>query len=425
MMTTLTVLLFMAWIFQQPVESESISLSYCYEKAYENYPISKNIELQQQITDLNVRIANTGNYPEVAISGKASYQSEVTDFALPGGAGPPAVSKDQYEAALGLSQPIYNGGRVDIKKSLERARGEQEINAIKVEMHKIRTQIDQVYFGILLSQQQAKITELLIKNLREQIKTVRSRVENGILLPSQKHILEAELLKVQQDSVEIQSNIRAGYQVLGEIIGEEISTEIRLSMPSVEIDYKQLQPQRPEYALFNSTREAIKEQKKLAQANKLPTISAFGNAAFGRPGLNFLNDDFHDYYIVGLRLRWNVWDALNADKEQEVLQMKQQQVMRSEQAFSRQLNTSLDRIGQRIASIRENMQRDEQIIELREMIVKESASQLENGVITATEYITELNQKSQARLSLFLNEVRLSQAQVEYMTTLGINSKVE
>src|SRR5699024_9785987 len=123
-------------------------------------------------------------------------------------------------------------------------------------------------------------------------------------------------------------------------------------------DYRSLQPRRPEYELFRSTQETIEQQKKLAKTKKWPLLSAFGTAAYGRPGLNFLNDDFHDYYLVGLKVKWNFWDSQNAGLEQQALTLRQQQVEQNRRAFSRQLNASLDRISERISSIKENIERD-------------------------------------------------------------------
>lgn len=419
-MKLLAVLFLTIGSFQQSVPADSISLEYCYDKAEENYPTAKNIELQEKITELNVRIANTGYFPQLNVNGRASYQSEVTDFSLPGGGGPPGVSKDQYEGSVSVTQKIFNGGAVGIRKEMERAKGEQEIYSTKVELHQVRSQVDQVYFGILLSKQQAEVNSLLIENLQEQLQSVRSKVNNGILLPGQQHILKAELIKAQQDSANIQSNVRANYQVLSEIIGEDVKTSTALTLPEVEIGYQSLQPQRAEYDLFDSTDELLEQQKKLSQTKKLPTISAFGSASYGRPGLNFLNDDFHDYYMVGVKMRWSLFGFLNSSHEKQALQIHQQKVTQNKKAFTRQLEASLDRIRERISSIQENIERDKEIIALRNQVVEESASQLENGVITATDYVTELNRANKAKLSLYINRVQLAEAKIAYLTTMGV-----
>lgn len=404
-----------------PDPPDSITLAYCYRQAAENYPIAQNITLQHKITDLNVAIAQSGYYPQINTGGKASYQSEITQFSLPGAQEPPAPPKDQYEVSVDVTQKIYSAGAVGIRKKLERVKGRREIAASRVQLHQLRNQIDQIYFGILLSKRQADIIQLLIKNLEEQLSTVRSRVENGVMLASQQYIVEAELIKARQDSADIQSNIGTGYAVLSEIIGENISLQTDLKLPDVQVNYRSFQPQRPEYEAFEEARAVIEQRKALAEALKWPQVSAFGTAAYGRPGLNFLSEDFHDYYIAGVRVKWNLWDYVNGARQAEVLSIEQQKITQNRLAFDRQLQASLERIRGRIEALREKIKRDREIVKLRSKIVKETASQLKYGVITATEYVTELTEATQAELSLYINKIRLVQAQTDYLTTLGVS----
>lgn len=420
-MKTFIALLFVAGAMQQPATPDTLTLQDCYDRAAENYPLARNIELQEKIMKLNVQIAQTGYFPDVSLNGRASYQSEVTEFGLPGGGGAPAISKDQYEASLNISQAIFNGGATGIRKELERLAGEKEIQSIKVELHKIRSQIDQVYFGILLSQQQSEATRLFMEELEKRLQTVRSMVNNGAVLPSQQHILQAELIKARQDSARIRSNIRAGYAVLGELIGEGVPADTELSLPEIRADLPAMAPERPEYELFKTSEQLLDRQAQLAESRKLPGLSAFGTLGYGRPGYNFLNDDFHEYYMAGIRLRWNFTNFLNSEKEKQVLRIRRETVSQNRAAFDRQLNSTLERLNEEITTIRENLERDRQIISLREKIVEESASQLENGVITATDYITQLTRAQQARISLFTNRVRLARSRIEYATVLGVS----
>lgn len=419
-MTTLLTSLLILTFTNQSAPADSISLNYCYQQAEEYYPAAKNVALQEKITELNIKIVNTGYYPQVSVNGRASYQSEVTEFGLPGGGLPP-VSKDQYEASIQLSQNIYNGGVTGIRKDLERTQGMREVLSTKVELQQVRAQIDQVYFGILLSQQQMEATKLMISELEERLESVRSKVDNGVLLKSQQLILQAGLIKANQDSASIMANIKSGYLVLGELIGEDLNPSTKLTLPDPVSEGVMTDLARPEMALFENSVKALEQQKELAQTGKIPRISAFGTAAFGRPGLNFLNDDFHEYYMVGLRLNWNLMDFLNADEQIEVLNIRQKTIRQNEESFTLQLETQLSRTEERIKAIEENIIRDKEIIEIREQVVAESSNQLENGVITATEYITELTNANRARLSLLTNKIRLIQAQAEYRTALGLD----
>jgi outer membrane protein TolC len=59
------------------------------------------------------------------------------------------------------------------------------------------------------------------------------------------------------------------------------------------------------------------------------------------------------------------------------------------------------------------------IIDLREQVKVASSAQLENGVITANDYLREVNAEDQARQALITHRLQLLQAQINYQTTLG------
>ena len=407
---------------------DTLSLEYCYSRVEDHYPIANKIELQKQITNLNKKITNTASYPQLNFGASATYRSEVTEFQVSSGAGRtvgPDLSKDQYEAALDITQTIYNRGAIGIKKGLEQVRGEQQQESIKVQLQKIREQVNSVYFGILLAKKQLDIISTVSENLKAQIKSVRSKVENGAVLPTQQYILEAERIKITQDSTEIDANIRSAYTVLGQLIGEELTSDIPLMIPERNTITQNREASiqfRPEFDVFESNRQALEYQKELAQTKKIPSLSAFGTAAYGRPGFNFFENDLHGYYLVGLKLQWNFWGALNAGTRQEVYNLSQKSIKEEEKAFERQLKADLSKIKEEIASLESRIRKDDEIITLREKVVEVVSSQLENGTATATEYITELNKATQARLSMMMHRIKLAQAKVEYETALGIRA---
>ncbi len=404
------------------VQPDTLTLEYCYSRVENHYPLAQKIELQQKITDLNVQIANTGYFPQLEFGAQARYQSEVTQ--LPGGAafGQPVLSKDQYEFSMNVNQPVYNGGAVSIRKKLEETKGRQEKLSTEVQIQEIRSQVDQVYYSILLAQQQEKVVQLLIENLRAQLETVSSQVDNGAQLPSQKYVLQAELTKARQDSAKTSSNVTTGYEVLSELIGEAIAPDTPLELSDFEFTkLVKSAPGRAELKLFENSQTSFEYQKQLEATKKHPAISLFGTAAYGRPGFNFFENDLHGYYMAGVRIKWNFWDWSNAGKESQALTYQQQKVEEDSRAFKKQLNTTLNRVEERINMLKDQISRDEEIIDLREQVVAEKESQLRNGTITSTEYVTELNNALQAEYTLMIHKVQLSQAQAEYKTALGLN----
>ncbi|HLR76498.1 MAG TPA: TolC family protein, partial [Balneolaceae bacterium] len=216
-----------------------------------------------------------------------------------------------------------------------------------------------------------------------------------------------------------------GYLVLSELTGKQFRSDTKLALPEAAqiIRPDSLPKLRPRYKLFKSQINVLKTKKALTKTDMLPSISAFGTASYGRPGLNILNDDFHGFYIVGLQIKWGFWDLFNSNRKQQVLQIKQQQVKQDRLAFDVKIRSTLARINQQIQSLQKNIERDHRIVSLRENIVQQSAQQLKHGVITSTEYVTELTKANKARLSLFINRVKLAQEKTKYETILGLPVK--
>ena len=62
---------------------------------------------------------------------------------------------------------------------------------------------------------------------------------------------------------------------------------------------------------------------------------------------------------------------------------------------------------------------DKEIIDIRASVKDAAKAQLENGVITANDYLREINAEDQARQALITHELQLLQATINYKTISG------
>lgn len=402
----------------------SISLNDLYEKISVDYPSAKKQEIEAKIATINEQIAGANLYPELIISGRASYQSEVTEFQA-GAISPPAISKDQYNISLGLNQVLFDGGRTRSLSELAKISGEISQANLEVEIWNVRRQLDEVYFNTILLQKQLETTNVLLKDLNEQLELVRSRVKNGVLLPGNEYVMQAEILKIKQRKIQINEAIKAGYQVINYITGIEISEQTTLELPEEEglVNLEIEEIQRPELMMFDAQKKMLGVQDKINSAQKLPQISAFANTAYGRPGYNVFDDDLHVYWMIGLKANWSFKSFRNSEKKSSIVELEQQNVSASEDAFSRQVQSSLAKVRGQISAIEEQIVLDNQVVELRRKVAEEKKNELQQGVITSTEYITELNALSKSQLNLNLHQIQLLQAKNEYKSIKGLSWK--
>lgn len=399
---------------------KSISLEYCYKQIEASYPITQKFEIQKKIAELNDRIARSGLFPEVQINASASYQSDVTK--VPFAANAPELSKDHYNVSVDVTQPIYDGGRTGAKRKLEIEQSAAEDAGVKTELWNVRGQTEQVYFGILFLQKQSETVNVLIKDLEKQLKSVQAKINNGVLLPGNGLVLEAELLKVQQQNIQVRYDLEAAYEVLSELIGEEITPDTELEIPSVQaMDFIPREISRPELELFSVQTNTLNLQQELTASDKLPKVSAFAKTAYGRPGLNVFENDLQTFWIVGLKAQWSLKSLLNSGKKEEVLELQKRKIQADEETFRLGVKNELSKSVKKLEQLREQIDLDEKVLKLRELVVEEKKNLLEQGVITSTEYITELNAESQARLNLEIRQVQLIQSIIEYSTKKGIS----
>ncbi|HLZ16749.1 MAG TPA: hypothetical protein VKQ08_06905, partial [Cyclobacteriaceae bacterium] len=80
---------------------------------------------------------------------------------------------------------------------------------------------------------------------------------------------------------------------------------------------------------------------------------------------------------------------------------------------------SLKQQSGEITKLKELIEVDRKIIELRARIKSTAKAQLDNGVITANDYLRELNAEDQANENLIFHEIQLLLNQYGYKTTSG------
>ena len=406
------------------IAQESITLDLCYQKAIENYPLTRQKELLPLTNELKMKNLNKNYLPEMMVNGQVHYQSDVTktpfqNATIPGLEPIPTVEKDWYKISLDVNQVIYDGSITGRQKNLEGINLEIDQQNIDIELYKLKERVNQIYFNVLLLRENMHIIELHKTVLTAKLKDVESGIQNGIILASNADILKAEIIQIEQSLAELNIGIQTSIDILNEFTALELNTSTAFEMPDISIDMSGYLNNRPEYLLFTLQQNKLDASKKVLGAKLLPRLSAFGQAGYGRPGYDMLNPEFDDFYMIGARLHWNIWDWNRSGKEKDILDLQSKIIDTQKETFDKNIRIDLQNKIAEIRKIEEMIGRDLQIIELREKISKSTSSQLENGVITSTDYLTELNAESKSKLDLQAHKIQMAKAKLDYKATIG------
>jgi outer membrane protein TolC len=400
-------------------DSTTLTLDKAYNLARENYPLIRQKNLVRQTAALSIENISKGYLPQLNISGQAAYQSEVTSVPVKiPGFEIEEPSKDQYRITAELSQLLYDGGTTAAQKNVQQAGALVEEQRAEVDLYKVKERINQLYLGILLLDEQMKQVELVKKDIQLGIKRVEAQVQNGTAFRSNQLMLEAELLKNDQRNIELKANRKGLIDVLSLFINRQLPENAKLEMPASTVAV-QSTINRPELKLFSYQDSLYQVQRELVSAKNRPRTSLFVQGGYGKPGLNMLKNEFDLFYMAGLRLNWSLGNLYTSKREKEILSVNQQMVGVQKDVFLLNTNTQLKQQEAELQKLQQLIASDQQIINIRAQVKEAANAQLANGVITANDYLREVNAEDQARLSLIAHQLQLLQAQINYQTLAG------
>ena len=385
-----------------------ITLEECQRKTQENYPLVHQYGLVEKTKEYNLENAAKGYLPQFALSAKASYQSEVTEIPvkLPG-VDLKGVPKDQYQVMLELQQKIWDGGGIRMQKKQTTAEAEIEKEKLNVDMYALNSRVNDLYFGILLLDEQLKQNALLQDELERNYRQITAYVENGIANQADLDAVKVEQLNTKQKRVELVSSRMAYLKMLSLLVGEKLSQETVLEKPVPQDDISAVgEIRRPELSLFNAQGVGLQVQEKALNVRHLPQFGLFVQGAYGNPGLNMLKNEFSPYYIAGVRLSWNFGSLYTLKNDRKVIENKRRQLDNNRDVFLFNTRLEMTQQDQAIQSLEKQMQDDDEIIRLRTNIRKSAEAKVANGTLTVTEMLRELTNESLARQSKALHEIQ-------------------
>jgi outer membrane protein TolC len=402
-------------------QNSSISLLECYRQAQLQSSLGKNPDLMAQISQLQQQNIDASRMPMVKWNAKATWQNEVfgLPFSPPGGIDL-SVPHYNLQTSLETSYLLYDGGLTNAQKAIESAKLATEQQTVAVELNKLKDQVNQYFFGAILLQQQANHLQVTVRDLEARISQMEAGLRHGVVLDSDLKKLQVELLKLRSVFTGIISDRKAMLSVLSSLTGTEIMEEWELKAPDFDILKFETNVQRPELVLFDLQKKQLLLKNTILHASDKPKVGAFVQAGVGYPDpLNFFDEKISPFAIFGVQFSWKIWDWKNSAREHQQLEMQSMILENQKKAFEQNLSHQEQRFLENIRKIQEQLRQDDNIVTLQGDILKLLASQLDNGVITTTDYLLQSNAELQARLNQESHKIQLLQVQALYWTWKG------
>lgn len=411
---------------QQP-SSPTLELHALQQAAVAADPRGAELQLFNEQSALRLKNLAVLRLPTIGADAQAQYQSDVATAPLAGPGGRPlfAPPKATYDSAIRIDQRLFDPA-IAAQTALERAQLAEQQARLQTALYAVRQSVNEAFFAAAALHQRANTLAAAIADLEGRLREMEARVREGAAVPADAAAVEATLLQRRQEDDELRANRRAALARLGTLTGRAIGEDASPVLPDLAARVAAARASlatlraRPEYAQFARMSERLARQREAVAAQARPKASAFGRVGYGRPGLNFIQGEFETYGLGGVRIQWNAWTWGTTGREREALALQQRVVAADEAAFARGLAEAIEGDLASIDRLQRALTLDERIVALRREVERMTQVRLQEGVVTASEYLARSAELLQARVAYAGHEVELAQASARLLTTLGL-----
>jgi outer membrane protein TolC len=404
-----------------------LTLKECYDHAIASNALASEKKSYSDISRLKDENLVKGWLPILDANGSFIYNSSVIDMSgVLGGLPIPGIASaikplphEQYKITIDINQVIYDGGAIKGARELEKADLNVNQKQTETDLYKIREQINSFYFNLLLLARQKDLLNNYLEIIKKKIGSIQSGINNGVILKSDEDVLTSEKIKIEQQLAENEIRRISFIKILSDLTSDQIDSSTEFVQPLVpglisdEIS-------RPELQLFDLRKEQLAAGIKVIDSKRMPKAFGFATLGYGNPpGSNFFKNEFAPYYLVGAGAKWNIFDWNKSRNERKIISYQQTIIENRKNDLTDNLKRLLISKNSEILSLKTLIETDNELITLRKRITATAESQYQNGTITATEYLNELNSERQAVINYEIHKINLALSGIEYVNISG------
>lgn len=398
------------------------TLDECIGWAYDNYPQIKEMSLIEMTKGIDLKNAAYAWLPHLNISGKATWQSEVVEMPMDIPGMDINIPHDQYGLTAEYTQQIWDGGNSRSQKELAEAGAEVKKTQLETNLWSIRSRVQNVFLGIILIDKQLELNRLLRESLERSSEEVKSRMEAGVALPSDLDQVSVNILSCLQQRASLDADRKSYVKILGLLTGRDM-TDVELAVPQDAVNYVDDGARdfetRPEMAFYAAQLKQNEYQRRQLNTLISPKLNLSLQGGYGRPGMNMLSGDFSGYFVAGMKLQWNIGALYTRGLDKRKVNADAQKIDLTRKSFILNSSVEAEQKNNAILKARDVLEKDSEIIGLRQRIRASGENQYREGTIKMNDYLSMLDEEYKAKANESMHEVQLMMAVYDMKNTIG------
>ena len=386
-----------------PIAAHAFSLNEARSMARNNYPAIRQYRMIEQSRDFTLDNVMKGWLPQVSISAGAYGFTDILKSDQRMEQMGMDMNNFMANASVMIKQSLYDGGQIAARKKVVWAESQVQKQQLDVSMYAINEQVDQLFFGILLLDEQLKQNALLQKDLATSEQTIRSMMIGGIANQTDLDAILVERLKAEQQNESLLASRQSYLRMLGVFVGKDLSAAAEtLEKPAQ--GYVRANVNRPELKYYASQNLLLDAQRKQLNTQLRPTVGIFGMGMVHSKMSDMLNNGM---MVAGVSVSWNIGALYTRKNDIRKIEVQRQINDSQREVFLFNNRLQNEEANGAIASLKRQIEKDEEIVRLRENIRGKSDRKVELGTKSVNELVSDINAVSLARAQKAMHEIQL------------------
>ena len=260
--------------------------------------------------------------------------------------------KTREEYGIDLSYPLFAGGQRRGQLLSRKAAVKASAESVRARQNQLSLRLVSLYYAWHMADAARATQESLVRAQEDSWNRVTAEVRQGAALKSREASARARWLNAQvdlQSALDTRDSIaRAAALLLGLPPGQPLA----FALPDADTATVPASAStRPEIEFLNRTSESLEYQERALAGQRLPTLSALAGYRLANPGLNLGSDEYMTYGLVGLQLRWNLFDGFRNRSQQAQIRSQREAVgveRERQTAFWNEASLAADRQAARL-----------------------------------------------------------------------------
>jgi len=407
--------------------------------------LSHNYDLkiqQDNIDEVRSRSQKTikSQFPQITLGANYLRMSEVMEADIASRLTglpvtlPPLIlrfgDEDNYTIRASLSQPLFTGYRLrnSIKSSIEQINAEKY--TLNAEVNNLVFSVREAFYNLLNARQTSELIQLSLKSIDEHLRDIVNLYDQGMITRNELLKVEIKKSEIELNIVRADNGIELARHHLRDILGIPLDSEftithdlspLKIAVEDAEAIEMALEG-RPEINTLTHKMEAMNHLIDAQRGDYFPSISLIGSYEYGKPGLNKLQNEWMDYWSVGLNANWKLWDWGIRKANVQGAKASLNRIRHTLNKLNHLISFDVQQSDLRVKELSDQLNIYRKKREQAEESFRLVGDEFKQGLATNTEFLDAENEMTKSRIEEYKSIIDYNIAISNYERAIGIYS---